>query len=135
GQTGDSAGGPVIDSGGGTSGDAGGGVTGTQAVFGASGGGGSAGAAAFDRALWGPLGMPSGELARDAMNMANNLAADSTGGGTGTGAGGGTTTGGPMAHLAFEHKVLESFDAATTAMIPGPTPATPTVLATPFFNA
>ena len=135
GSSGEGAGGPVIGSGGGTGGDAGGGPTGFQSVFGASGSGG-AGAAAFDRALWGPLGMPAGELAKAGMDMANRIAfADGTDGTGAGGAGGGATTGGPMAHMAFEHKVLESLDPSTTAMVPGAVPATPSLLATPFYNA
>jgi hypothetical protein len=38
-------------------------------------------------------------------------------------------------HMAFKPILLESLDPATNAMIPGVVPATPDVLATPFFNA
>jgi hypothetical protein len=77
--------GPTIDGGNGSSG--GGespGVTGSHAMFAGSSEG--AGAAAFNRGLWGPLGMPGGELARNTMELVGELAADGDGGG---GAGGG----------------------------------------------
>ena len=80
---GDASGGGTVDGGGGSSGGGeSGGITATRAMF-ASGSEGSAGAAAFNRALWGPLGQPAGELAQDTMAMVRELGADDGGGAAG----------------------------------------------------
>jgi hypothetical protein len=118
---------------GGSSSGGDGSVTATRAMF-ASSGESSAGGAAFNRALWGPLGMPGGELAKAGMAMANDLAnadlLDAADNG-GVGGGGGT----PVAHMAFDHILLESVDPVTSAMVPGVVPTTPAALTTAFYNA
>jgi hypothetical protein len=48
---------------------------------------------------------------------------------------GGPGGGGPLAHMAFKHILLETLDPATSALVPGVVPATPTALTTPFYNA
>lgn len=40
-----------------------------------------------------------------------------------------------MAHMAFNHILLESVDQVTSAMVPGVVTATPSALTTPFYNA
>lgn len=75
----------------GDSGSSGGGesnVTGSQATF-ASSSNGSAGAAAFNRALWGPLGTPGGDLVKSSMAMVKDFSDDGANGGSGGGAGAG----------------------------------------------
>jgi hypothetical protein len=87
-----------IDGSGGSSGGGSGnpGVTGSRAVFGSSSEG--AGAAAFNRALWGPLGMPAGELAQDTMSMVSDLSEEA---GAGGGAGGTGTSVSPFSRKLY----------------------------------
>jgi hypothetical protein len=48
---------------------------------------------------------------------------------------GGTGSATPLAHMAFDHILLESLDSAASAMVPGVVPASPSMLTTPFYNA
>jgi hypothetical protein len=77
-----------IDGEGGSSGGGESAVTGTQAAF-ANGSNGSAGAAALNKAIWGPLGMSGGDFAKSVLK---DLAAAPENGGGGGGAGGSTGT-------------------------------------------
>lgn len=74
-------------------------TTSTRALF-ASSGEGSVGGAAFNRALWGPLGMPGGELAKAGMAMANDLA-NADPGGSGGGAGAASSALSPFAETLY----------------------------------
>lgn len=96
---------PEIGGGGGSSGGGEGGGSGVQRAVFSSSSVGSSGQAAFDRAVWGPMGKPGGELVRDVLGFAND--------GVGAAGGSGGVGGGTSNVSAFSTKLYP------TEMVPG----------------